>query len=177
MSWKKIDSKIVYTSKYLTVHEDRVIQPDGSEGLYNTLKRQSFVTVIVLEDENIYLVSQFRYPINQRSLEIPEGSIEEGESPEDTALRELREEVGKNAGRLESFGSLYIGPGLTSQKLYVFVARDLTDCNTKRESTEKDMEIVKIPFREFEDLIKDGKIFDAPTVASYGLFKSHRSDG
>ncbi|MBI5614604.1 NUDIX hydrolase [Candidatus Gottesmanbacteria bacterium] len=175
MSWKKISSKIVYSSPYLSLREDRVIQPDGNEGIYNVLERQPFVAVLVLEDDNIYLVSQFRYPINQRSLEIPEGAMEENEKPEDTALRELREEVGKNAMSLESLGSLYIGPGLTSQKLYVFVARDLMDCNTKRELTEKDMEIVKIPFREFEDLIKDGKIFDAPTVASYGLFKSCRS--
>lgn len=175
MSWKTISSKIVYLSPYLSLREDRVIQPDGIEGIYNVLERSSFVCVLALSEENIFLVSQYRYPIQSISLEIPEGSMEKGETPGEAARRELEEEIGKRAGSLEHIGSLYVGTGLTNQKIHVFVARDLTDCNHKRESTEKDMKVVQMSLVEFEEGIRQGRIMDGPTVASFGLFKTCRS--
>ncbi|MEK7592722.1 MAG: NUDIX hydrolase [Patescibacteria group bacterium] len=177
MSWQKISSKTVYKSPYLSLREDRVVQPDGNEGIYNVLERVPFVCIFALRGEDIFLVLQYRYPLQCISLEIPEGALEKGETPEDAARRELKEEIGKRPGSLEQIGFLYIGPGLTCQKMFVFVATELTDCEVRRESTEKDMEVVKISFREFERKINEGKIFDAPTVASYGLFKSCRSVG
>ena len=114
-----------------------MVQPDGNEGIYNVLERVPFVCTLCIERGRY--ISRFTVPLSSQciSLEIPEGALEKGETPEDAARRELKEEIGKRPGSLEQIGFLYIGPGLTCQKMFVFVATELTDCEVRRESTEK----------------------------------------
>jgi len=86
---------------------------------------EAVVIVPVLEDGRIVFVRQWRAPIARWIVELPAGKVEEGESPAETAMRELREETGYRAGRLRHLASAYVAPGYSDEHMHIFVAEDL----------------------------------------------------
>lgn len=119
--------------------------------------------VAVFDDSTIALVRQYRQPPVRYVLELPAGRLEPPERPEECAARELEEEIGVRAGRLEKLTEFFTTPGFCEEKLWVYLATDLTQTERKLEEDEF-VEIVRVtPARAFE-MIADGEIEDAKTI-------------
>jgi len=164
-------SRVVYENPWVSIREDRVVRPDGGEGVYVVVDKPPSAVVIPLQDDGVWLVEQFRHPVGRRCWELPQGSAD-GEGPQDPALLarlELREETGLEAGSLEHLGRLLFLPGLSSQAFDVFVARDLTPGEPRPAPEELGMRAAWFESSRFEELVLDGTIQDAATAAAWGL--------
>lgn len=123
----------------------------------------SAVIVPVFEDETVALVRQYRHPAVKYLLEIPAGTLNEGERPEAGAARELEEELGFVAGKLEKLSEFFVSPGFCEEKMWVYLATDLTKTKQKLDTDEL-IEIVRVSFSEALEMISDGEIEDAKTI-------------
>ncbi|RZS32466.1 8-oxo-dGTP pyrophosphatase MutT (NUDIX family) [Herbihabitans rhizosphaerae] len=168
-------SRQVYANPWMTVREDAVRRPDGTEGIYGVVDKPDYALVIPLDGERVHLVEQFRYPLSMRRWEFPQGTAPDraDSDPAELAARELREETGLRAGSLTEIGQLDVAPGLSSQRGRVFLATELTEGEHEREHTEQDMTSAWFPRGEFEAMIARGEITDAQSVAAYTLLLLH----
>jgi 8-oxo-dGTP pyrophosphatase MutT (NUDIX family) len=138
--WTTLDRRPVYENPWIAVREDRVIRPDGSPGIYGVVhfKNRAIGVLAVEEDGSIWLVGQHRYPHDRYSWEIPEGGAPEGESAEEAARRELREETGLIAEHLEAFGGeVHLSNSVSDESGFLFRATGLTRGSSEPEGTER----------------------------------------
>ena len=151
----------------MTVYEDQVLSPRGGEGIYAWVDVQDAAAVVaVTAEEEIVLVGQARYPIEEYSWEIIEGGIEENEDPLETARRELLEEGGITAESIEPLGPVYHMANTRSRELvYIFLARGLTFDNNDPDDTEL-LTIKRVPVDEFFELVDRGVIRDSISVVA-----------
>ena len=168
--WKKISSKTVYENKWMSVREDKVIQPDGKEGIYGVVEKDDFILIIPIRNKKIHLVRQYRYPVESDSWEFPEGGIDKREDLETAARRELKEEAGLSADRLQYLGKLWLGCGHHTQSYHIYVADKCEQVKQRLEGSESDMVVEGFTLEEFEEMIRSGEIKDGPTVSAYGLY-------
>jgi 8-oxo-dGTP pyrophosphatase MutT (NUDIX family) len=169
--WEKLSSRVVYENDWFLLREDRVVTPSGSEGLYSFVEVNPVAAVLPLTaDLSIYLVGQYRYPLDMYSWEIPEGSTKNGESLEECARRELLEETGLSAKKWTRLGSFHTGNSLTNEVGHIYLAEDLSQGTAKPDHTEK-LEIKKIPFMESYKMVLKGEIKDALTVI--GIYRAY----
>jgi 8-oxo-dGTP pyrophosphatase MutT (NUDIX family) len=126
----------------MTVREDTVRREDGTEGIYGVVDKPTAAIVIPRDGDRLHLVEQFRYPVGKRRWEFPMGTAPERAEvdPADLAARELAEETGLIAGRMEFLGDLDLAPGTSSQREHVFLATDLREGPIGREDSEQDMQ-------------------------------------
>ncbi len=166
-----LSTRQVYANAWMTVREDAIRRPDGSDGIYGVVDKPTAAVVIPFDGERLHLVEQFRYPVGERRWEFPMGTAPDRaeQDPAELAARELAEETGLVAGRMELLGHLDIAPGMSSQREHVFLATDLTVGAAEREHTEQDMRAAWFTVAEFEAMIRDGGIVDAQTLAAYLL--------
>ncbi len=168
---KRIDSREVYSNNWMTVREDRIRRTDGSNGIYGVVDKPDYALVIPLSGNEVQLVEQFRYPLGIRRWEFPQGTAPERAElpPRELAARELREETGLSAGSLVEIGLLDVAPGLSSQRGRVFLATELTEGEPEREPEEQDMRTAWFTRDRVEQMIAEGEITDAQSVAAYAL--------
>ncbi|HEY0078054.1 MAG TPA: NUDIX hydrolase [Pyrinomonadaceae bacterium] len=119
--------------------------------------------VAVFDDETVALVRQYRHPAAGYVLEIPAGRLEAGESPQESAARELEEELGVVAARMEQLSEFFTTPGFCAEKLWVYLATGLTETAQNLEGDEF-IEIVRLPFRRALAMITSREIEDAKTI-------------
>jgi ADP-ribose pyrophosphatase len=124
--------------------------------------------VAVFDDMTIPLVRQYRHPVVRFTLEIPAGKLEPPEPPEQCALRELEEEVGIRAGRIEKLAEFFTTPGFCEEKLWVYLATELSE-STQRLEEDEVVEIVRVSFPRAFEMITDGEIEDAKTIIGITL--------
>ncbi|MDB4973481.1 MAG: mismatch repair protein MutT [Myxococcaceae bacterium] len=173
--WRTLDSREVYRGGWLSLREDRVIRPDGKEGLYSVVSpRGAAVKVVALDSqERVHLVGQFRYPTQFASWEIPGGAAEQGESPLEAARRELREEAGVEAedwvqlgGRIQTNNSLMDEVG------FLFLARRAWRAGGPELDAEEAIESRLLPFGEALAMADRGEIEDVMSII--GLLRTAR---
>jgi ADP-ribose pyrophosphatase len=123
----------------------------------------SAVIVPVFADKTVALVRQYRHPAGKYLLEIPAGSLNKDEHPELGAIRELEEEIGVHAVKIEKLTEFYVSPGFLSEKMFVFMATELTDVGQKLEEDEL-LSIERISFPKAFEMIQNGAIEDAKTI-------------
>ncbi|WP_308283132.1 NUDIX hydrolase [Pseudonocardia nigra] len=170
-----LSSRQVYANNWMTVREDAVRRPDGTDGIYGVIDKPTYALVIPRDGDRLHLVEQFRYPVRRRRWEFPAGTAPDRAEvdPADLAVQELEEETGLRAGRLELIGHLDVAPGMSSQTGTVWLATDLTAGPTRREATEQDMRAAWFTAQEFEAMAARGEITDSQSLAAYLLLTLH----
>lgn len=161
---KKISDEILYHGRIFDVHRLRVILPDGKESDRDIITHSGGAAVVALTDDNqLVMVRQYRIAVGKELTEIPAGKLETGEDPLLCAQRELEEESGYRAEKWFHLNSSYPSPGYTSEKLHLYLARELS--KTKAHPDEGEfLEAVLTPIDEVIDLIRSGDITDAKTI-------------
>jgi len=166
-----IESKVVYQNAWMTVKEDRVRRPSGSEGIYGIVEKPDFVVIIPVDNGYVHLVEQYRYPVKDRHKEFPQGSYETNrdDNHTDSAIRELREETGLIAHEITHIGSQYLAYGYSNQAYHIYLATNLEQNSSCLDQEEEDLTTEKIPLETLEKMILSGEIMDATTVNAFGL--------
>src|SRR4030095_10405595 len=127
MSFQKLPSEGVYAGRLLKIDRDRVLLPNGSTTDLEVVRHPGASAVVpFVSDDEILLVRQFRYAAQGFILEVPAGTLHDGEAPESCARREVEEEVGHRAGRLLKIASVYTTPGFTDEVIHLLLARGVT---------------------------------------------------
>ena len=172
-SVRQTATREVYRNSWLTLREDEIVRPDGSPGVYAVVDKTTYALVIPYDpDQNrFHLVEQFRYPLGLRRWEFPQGTAPEQIDLDPIALahRELREETGLHAERMERLGQLDVAAGMSSQRGWVFLATGLTEGEHEREPEEQDMHSGWFSRGELDRMIRDGEITDAQSLAALTL--------
>jgi len=173
MSIRKLNSRVVYQNPWMVVREDEVERDNGVRGIYGVVEKFDSAIIIPIEHDQIFLVSQYRYPVGEHSLEFPQGSLERnGIDPVEIAREELKQETGLEAGSLEYLGQIFIAIGYANQKTHAFLARGLQQGGSAPEAEEQDLVLRKISIEQLEQLICDNQIKDAQTLAAWALYKA-----
>jgi ADP-ribose pyrophosphatase len=123
----------------------------------------SAVILPVFDDDTVALVRQYRHPAVRYLLEAPAGTLDDGEAPELGAARELEEELGLVAARLEKLSEFFVSPGFCTEKMWVFLATEFTETSQRLDDDEI-LEVVRIPFSQALEMITNGEIEDAKTI-------------
>ncbi len=163
--WQQLDQTITYENPWIRVTHENVLTPAGTSGIYGVVHFKSrAVGVVPLDTDNsVWLVKQFRYPLNQYSIEIPEGGSPFDEALLVTAQRELQEETGLRAQRWEHLLDLHTSNSVTDEFGAIFLARDLTQGEMQLEASE-DIEVLRVPLAEAIEWVFGGKITDSLTI-------------
>ena len=174
--WKFISSKEIYKNPWLRLREDQVIRPDGEKGVYSVVETRVATGVVAFdEDDNVIMVGQYRYPLDEYSWEIVEGGAEQDEVPLEAIKRELVEEAGIVASEWESLGGeIFLNDCISSERCFLFVARGLNSVGSHPEGTEV-LKIKKIPFNEVLKMVLNGQIKDSMTIMAILLVNQIRS--
>lgn len=161
-----IERKEVYKGDFLVIENLKVKLPDGNVGRRDVVRHPGAVAILAfIDNETILLVEQFRIALNKTMLEIPAGKLEKGEIPLECAHRELEEETGYKAGKLEYLGTIATGAGFTDEIIHIYKASELFK-GVKGGDEDEFIESTECKIHEVEDMIKNGKIIDAKTISS-----------
>jgi ADP-ribose pyrophosphatase len=123
----------------------------------------SAVILPLFDDGTVALVRQYRHPAVRYLLELPAGTLNKDETPEHGAARELEEELGVVAGRMEKLTEFFVSPGFLEEKMWLYLATDLTETSQRLEADEI-VEVVRVPITQALEMISDGEIEDAKTI-------------
>jgi 8-oxo-dGTP pyrophosphatase MutT (NUDIX family) len=166
-----LSSREVYRNHWLRVREDRILRSNGVEGIYGVVEKDDAAIILPIDRGRIWLVEQFRYTIQERALELPQGGWEmEIESPEELARGELKEETGLEAAEMIRLGELWVSYGFARQKQHVFLATGLTETTRKPDAEEHDMIVSSVSIAEFEERMLSGAIRDNCTLSAWALY-------
>ncbi len=168
-----LSSRLIYKNKWMCVKEDAIVRKNGKNGIYGIIEKPDFAVIIPIENDSIYLVEQYRYPVKERYWEFPQGSWEnEKIEPINLARAELKEETGLIADEIKYIGYLFESYGYSSQGYSVFLARGLHQGEKNLDEEEIGLVSKKIKINEFVEMIKSNEIKDSTTIAAYGLIKA-----
>ena len=158
-----IGTREIYKGRIIHVKEDTVRLPDGNtEGRELVLHNGGVAVVALDENNNVFMVRQYRKPYEKTVLEIPAGKLEKDEDPYDAGLRELREETGYTAKKICFIGKCYPTPGYCSEIIHLYMARELEYVGQELDPGEF-IEVMKMPLSELVTMVMDNKIEDAKT--------------
>jgi 8-oxo-dGTP pyrophosphatase MutT (NUDIX family) len=166
-----LSSREVYRNHWMRLREDQILRSNGKSGIYGVVDKDDSAIILPIDGDRIWLVEQFRYTIQERAWELPQGGWEmEIESPEELARGELKEELGLEAAEMTFLGSLWIAYGFTRQKQHVFLATGLTETGKEPDAEEHDLVMRSVAVSEFERMMLDGTIRDNCTLSAWALY-------
>ncbi|MCH8949362.1 MAG: NUDIX hydrolase [Chloroflexi bacterium] len=152
--------------RWLGLRVDRLRYPSGLETTHDVVEHRGGVTLLPIDaDGSVLFVSQYRHAIGRDLLELPAGTLDEGEEPEVCAQRELQEEVGYASQNLRALGGFWSTPGFCTEFMYAYLARDLVPSSLEADDDEN-IQVVRIPLSRIPKLIRLGEIQDAKTIAA-----------
>lgn len=163
---KTIHSQEIFSGKIIRLQVDDVELPDGKTAKREIVKHPGAVAVIAINDDNkIIMVEQYRKPLERSLLEIPAGKLEYGEEPLVTAERELEEETGYAAGKMEHLISFYTSPGFADELIHLYLATDLKRIDNPKIGDEDEfVELHEITLQDAIQCVNDKRIYDAKTA-------------
>ncbi len=174
---KLIDTKVVYKNRWMTVREDRVKRSNGDHGLFGVVDKPDFALIIPFDGDRFHLVQQYRYPVDGRYWEFPQGSLELSpeSTPEQVAAAELAEETGLTAGSMTKLGKLFQAYGYSNQAVNIFKATELVQGEANLSSEEQGLLAGAFTRQELDTLITQGEITDLATISALYLFDRESS--
>jgi 8-oxo-dGTP pyrophosphatase MutT (NUDIX family) len=151
---------------------DRAVSPrTGLDHDFFILESSAWVNIIPLTEENqVVLVRQYRHGIRDITLEIPGGLVEEGDSPEEAARRELIEETGYDSTKIEPLGSVHPNPAILDNMCYTFLATGVSLVGEQQQDEKEDIEVILQPLNEIPQLIRQGAITHSLVIVAFYRF-------
>jgi len=165
-----VDSRRIYDGRVIGLRVDRIRLPSGDVFEREVVEHRGAVAMLpLLDDGRLLLIRQYRHPVGKVLLEIPAGTLSDGETPEECARRELIEETGYDAETIKELFSCFLAPGYSSEKIHLFLASKLKRVGSSPEVDE----FIQLEPTELEDaeaMIKRGEIMDAKTISGISYF-------
>lgn len=173
--WKTISSNTVYKNPWIQVSEDKIIHPDGKEGIYGYMEAIPGVIVLVEDDKGIYFINEYKYPLKKWIWNLVTGGVGLDEDPLERAKIEILEEMGITATDWTRLGIFYSSPAVDSTKHYIFLARDLVvnENRTPGMGDEAIRAVKKLSLTEIYSMIKRGKIESGLVLGALMQYFSH----
>jgi ADP-ribose pyrophosphatase len=173
MAFEVIDSKTIFQGRVFDVHLDHVQMPNGAQVRFDIIKHNPAVTVVPVDQNGmLWFIRQYRHPAGKELLELPAGVMETGEDPQVSAQRELREETGMAAERLERIGGFYLAPGYSTEFMHIFLASGLYPAPLPQDENEL-IEIVPLSLAEALRLAQTAQIQDAKSLVALYWAQMH----
>ncbi|MBX7170765.1 MAG: NUDIX hydrolase [Pyrinomonadaceae bacterium] len=158
-----ISSEQILTTKLFNVSRSTLREGEITYQRDLILHSGSAVIIPVFDDKTVALVRQYRHAAQKYLLELPAGSLEKGETPENCAAREIQEEIGYRAEKIELLTEFYVSPGFLNEKMFVFLATELTEVGQNLDDDEM-LSVERFSFPEIYQMIKQGEFEDAKTM-------------
>lgn len=174
-----LETEEVFTGKITSIRRDKLSRGDGQTFIRETAVTDDSVGIVAMDDKRrILLIRQYRHPVGRPLWEIPAGRMDvDGESPEETALRELREETDTSAATVRLLTVFLNSAGWTTEKTYIYLAEGLNSMSEyERKNEEADIEKKWISLEEAFEQVKAGRIDDAKTVIGILLAKERKTE-
>ena len=169
MEFKTLKSENVYEGKAFDVRREQLLLPDGKTTWFDIVIHPGAVTLIPIDTlGRILFVRQYRHAVGKELLELPAGTLNAGEEPAACALREVREETGMSAGKLEKVGEFYLVPGYSTEYMHLYLASDL-QVDPLPGDEDEFITVEAIPLDALPDLISQGVLQDAKSLAALSL--------
>lgn len=165
---RRTSRREIFRGKVLDLTVDRFRDDDGDDREFDIeiIHHNGGAAVLPVDDDGmLVLVRQWRYPLERTSIELPAGRIEPGDDPEATARREMEEEAGLRAGTVEPLGSIVPAPGYDTERVWIYLARDLTRVPQQLDEDER-VEIVRLSLDDALAAVESGEIDDAKTIVA-----------
>lgn len=160
-----VSSERAFEGRLISLRVDQVELEDGKLARREVVEHRGAVAIVALTADNqVALVEQWRHAAGEALVEIPAGTLDPEEDPAECALRELGEETGFTAGRLDHVVSFWSAPGFTTEKMYLFLARDLKPVQAEADEDER-IDAFLVPWQEALAMCADGRIQDAKSIA------------
>ncbi len=159
--WTILASETKYKDPWIELIEDKVIRPDGKQGIYAVVNfcKGKGISVLAIDNAGfVYLTNDFKYASGKELLEVVSGGFHNGETPLEAAKRELKEELGIGASEWTSLGTVEPFTGTFKHEVHLFIARNLTFADHKREGTEVAMKMVKMKLEEAVEKVMNSEI-------------------
>jgi ADP-ribose pyrophosphatase len=173
MTFELLKSEIIYPGRAFTIRRDTLRLPDGRETRFDIVEHGGSVIILPLDSNgHLLFVRQYRHAAGLDLLELPAGTLDEGEAPEVCARREVREETGMAAGRLEPLGGFYLAPGYSTEYMYVYLATDL-HYDPLQADADEFLSVERIPLAEAQAMFERGEMLDAKSLAAFLLARRH----
>ena len=175
--WETRATREVYRNQWMSVREDEVVTPTGSDGVYGVVSKGMALGVVAIgADDRVVLVGQWRYPLDRWSWELPEGGLDDGEEPLAGVRRELAEEAGLAASTWEPLTPqpVALSNSVTDELAMLWLATDLTPHEVPSNDPTEDLRVIRVPFGEALAACLDGRIEDAMTVLGLLLVERQR---
>ena len=171
MAFEFISSEVLLQGRAFKIRRDTLKTPDGRETKYEIIEHGGSVVIVPIDHEgNILFVRQYRHAAGLDLLELPAGTRDGDEPYEDCAAREIREETGMEAGKLQRVGDFYLAPGYSSEFMAVFLATDLKH-NPLPGDDDEFLQVEKVPVKDALDMFARGDVPDAKSLAAWLLAK------
>ena len=172
MNYRTIKRDLVYSGKVFNIKVDQIEYNTGNKAIREVAEHPGGAVVVpVTKEGKIVMVTQHRFPVDKILLELPAGKLGKGENPFICAVRELEEETGYKSDNVEELGSIYTTPGYSTEKLWIYLAKDLKPGDYNREEGEFGMEVFELSLKEVEEKIYNGEIVDGKTICGIFLVK------
>jgi len=173
MNYRIVKSDVIYRGKVFNTHVDQIEYNSGNKAVREVAEHPGGAVVVpVTSDGKIVMVTQHRFPVNQVLLELPAGKLSKGEDPLLCAVRELEEETGYKSDNVKLLGSIYTTPGYSTEKLWIYLAKDLKPGDHNREEGEFGMQVFEYSIEEIEKKINSGEIVDGKTICGIYLARN-----
>lgn len=167
-----LSTREIYRNPWMSLREDEILRSNGQRGIYGVVEKDDAAIILPVDGDRVWVVEQYRYTIQERAVELPQGGWEmEIDNPEELARGELKEETGLEAVHMTYLGWQWIAYGFIRQKDHVFLATGLTHTEKDPDPEEHDLVLRCLPIEEFEQMIVDGRIRDNCTIAAWGLYR------
>ncbi len=161
---KKISSKTIYDGKILKLNKDIVKIKEDITAVREVVQHSGAVAVVPLHENGFFLVKQFRYAVGEFLWEIPAGIKEKGEKPEETAERELIEEINYRPVNLVKIANFYSSPGFSNEKIHIFLASELVEDDSKKADDDEFLERKWFPIDKIENMLSSFELIDSKTL-------------
>ena len=158
-------SEIIYNSPRFCIEKKAYTLPDGTAKQGIVISPRDAVAIMPVSKDTCFLLKQYRFSIDEYIYEVPAGAIEQGETPEEAAHRELIEETGFSAKQLIPHGFIYLAPGYSTERLWLYEATDLAPSDQYKKDDDEIIEVIELDICEMLAMMREGDIVDAKTIA------------